>query len=64
MAERLMVNLNSTETSTTHLLYDGDAGWIEAKRVFEQCWIDINPESDGYGWEFKSAEDCIRWLRA
>lgn len=57
--------LNATSYTTSHLLYDGHDGWIEAKKV----WLDPHhPELDGaragWGWEFKCAEDCVRWLRA
>lgn len=54
-----------TNATCTHLIYDGKGGWIEAKKV----WIEhpepgVDGVEDGEGWEFKSMDDCIRWLRA
>lgn len=47
-----------TAVSTTHFIYDGKGGWIEARKV-------PAPESeDGFRWEFRSATDVVRWLRA
>lgn len=44
-----------TTATTTHLLYDGQGGWIEAVAV------EVLGEP---GWRFKDARDAVRWLRA
>ena len=50
--------------TATHLLYDGDGGWIEAKKVwmiFPHREVDGAPE-DCWGWEFQNGYDVARWL--
>jgi hypothetical protein len=51
--------------STTHLLYDGDGGWIGARSV----WMtfphpEVDGVEDGPGWQFNSGHDLLRWLRS
>jgi len=48
----------STSATITHLLYDGQGGWIEA------VYVPAPETGDGYRWRFKNGCDAVRWLRS
>lgn len=49
--------LTNVSANATHLLYDGNGGWIEATRV----WIE---HANEWGWQFNHGPDAVRWLKA
>ena len=63
--QELTIRLDSTSYTTSHLLYDGKGGWIEAKRVYvKHPHPEVDAATDGFGWEFKSGIDAVRWLES
>lgn len=65
MADTLTIHPDSTEYTASHLIYDGDGAWIEAKRVWvEFPWPEVDGVEDEWGWQFNTVEDLIRWLHA